>query len=157
LLRRGSRTVFPRQQTMTAAIDWSYALLAEPERVLFRRLGVFAGGWSIESAEAVCPGPGLEAADTLYLLGALLDKSLVTAAESDGSRRYRLLETIREFAVDRLMASDEVLAVRHRHAAYFVGLAELADPKLRGPDHLKWSTRLEVEHDNLTAALAWLL
>ena len=170
LLSGGSRTALPRHQTLSGLIAWSYDLLSEPERDLFRRLSVFAGGFSLEAVEAVCAGPQSTVADPLTLLGQLVDKSLVFVETADPSSpsglpvlgaRYRLLETVRQYAWERLSEieaprrGDAVAAVRDRHLAYYVKLAEAADPALRGGDQLAWLERLEFEHDNLRAALAW--
>ncbi len=157
LLSAGPRTAMPRQQTLEAAVDWSYALLSEPERAILRRLSVFASGWTFEAAETVVAGDGVHAYAVLELLAHLVDKSLVVAEEQHGSIRYRLLETIRQFAFGRLTEAHEATAARDRHGAYFLELAELAEPKMRGPDALEWVDRLDAEHDNLRAALAWSL
>ena len=155
LLTGGSRTALPRQQTLRAAIDWSYALLSEPERVLLRRLSVFAGGWTLEAAEAVCSGDGLEDFEVLDLLCQLVDKSLVLADEQDGEARYGLLETVRQYAQDRLLEAGEAEIVRERHRDWFLELVEQAEPRLEGPEQAFWFERLETEHDNLRAALDW--
>jgi non-specific serine/threonine protein kinase len=157
LLSAGPRTAMPRQQTLEAAVDWSYALLSEPERAILRRLSVFAGEWTFEAAEAVVAGDGVHTYAVLELLAQLVDKSLVVAEEQHGSVRYRLLETIRQFAFGHLTEANEATAARGRHAAYFLELAEVAEPKMRGPDALEWVDRLDSEHDNLRAALAWSL
>lgn len=155
LLTGGSRAALPRQQTLRAAVDWSYALLPEPERILLRRLAVFAGGWTLPAAEAVCGGAGLEAADVFPLLVDLVDKSLVVAEPEEAEPRYRLLETLRQYGVERLREADEALAVRTRHLEWFAGLADEMEQGLRGPDQLTWLARLEREHDNVRTALAW--
>lgn len=157
LLSGGPRTAMPRQQTLQAAVDWSYALLSEPERAVLRRLAVFAGGWTLEAAEAVSAGDGVQTYAVLELLAQLVDKSLVQAEEQPGAVRYRLLETIRQFASGRLEEAAETSAARERHMAYFLELAELAEPQMRGRDALEWVDRLDAEHDNLRAALAWSL
>jgi predicted ATPase/DNA-binding CsgD family transcriptional regulator len=157
LLSGGPRTAMPRQQTLQAAVDWSYALLSEPERAVLRRLSVFAGGWSFEAAETVVAGHGVNTYAVLELLAQLVDKSLVVATEQYGSVRYRLLETIRQFAHSRLQEAHEATDSRERHLAYYLELAELAEPKMRGADALEWVDRLDAEHDNLRAALAWSL
>ena len=160
LLTGGSRAAPPRQRTLRATLDWSHDLLSAPERALFRRLSVFAGGWTLAAAEAVCAGAdgeGIAPDEVLGLLIGLVDKSLVTADEQpDGSVRYRLLETLRQYARERLAAGGEGEAVRRRHAAYFLGLAEAAGPDLLGGRQSAWLDRLEREHDNLRAALEWL-
>jgi len=157
LLSGGPRTAMPRQQTLQAAVDWSYTLLSEPERAVLRRLSVFAGGWTFEAAEAVVAGDGVHSYAVLELLAQLVDKSLVLAEEQHGAIRYRLLETIRQFAFGRLEEAAEATGARERHVAYFLELAELAEPMMRGPDALEWVDRLDAEHDNLRAALAWSL
>jgi predicted ATPase/DNA-binding CsgD family transcriptional regulator len=155
LLTGGSRTVLPRHQTLQAAMDWSYDLLSEPERALFRRLSVFAGGWILEAAEAICPGEGIEAAAVLDLLTSLADKSLVLVETRTGEPRYRLLETIRQYSRTRRGMSGEAAAVQRRHGDWYLALAERAEAELRGPRQEAWLERLEVEHDNLRAALEW--
>ncbi len=172
LLTGGSRTALPRQQTLRALIDWSWDLLSVEEKLLCRRLSVFVGGWTLEAAEFVCDGmdardpaqPSLTSLlDVLDLLTRLVDKSLVVIEEhgdallSPGATRYRMLETIRQYAREKLLEAGEaeVKGVRGRHLAFFLGLAESAEPGLRGADQLDWLARLEVEHDNLRAALQW--
>jgi predicted ATPase/class 3 adenylate cyclase/uncharacterized protein HemY len=155
LLTGGSRTALPRQQTLRALIDWSYDLLSSSERALLRRLSVFAGGWTLEAAEAVCAGDGVEEWEVLDLLTSLVEKSLVLYEERGGEGRYRLLETVRQYARDRLLEAGEAAAVRGRHRDWCLALAEEAEPKLGGPEQVVWLDRLEREHDNLRAALAW--
>ena len=158
LLTGGSRTALPRQQTLRALIDWSYSLLSEPERVLLRRLAVFAGGWSLEAAEAVCAGrraDGILPSDVLELLTHLVDKSLVVAEERAGSARYRMLETIRQYAREKLLESSEGQGLHDRHLDYFVKLGAEAEPKLRGRELGEWLDRLEAEIDNIRSALSW--
>jgi non-specific serine/threonine protein kinase len=151
-LTGGSRGALPRQQTLRATLDWSYALLAEPERALFRRLAVFAGGFSLEAAEAVgAPAGG----DTLDLLTQLVDKSLVVAEQQAGAVRYSLLETVRQYARERLVEVEEAPAARDRHRDWYAALAERSEPELRGAGQQEWRERLEAEHDNLRAALEW--
>jgi predicted ATPase/DNA-binding SARP family transcriptional activator/DNA-binding CsgD family transcriptional regulator len=158
LLRGGSRTATPRQQTLRGAMDWSYELLSEPEQELFRRLSVFAGGWTLEAAEAVGPGGNVEIEDVLDLLFKLVDKSLVVAETGrGGAARYRMLEPIRQYARVRLEESEKADTTRDRHAAFFLALAKEAEPELSGPQQSLWVERLESEHDNLRAALSWLL
>jgi non-specific serine/threonine protein kinase len=153
LLTAGPRTALPRQQTLRATVDWSYDLLAEPERALLRRLSVFAGGWTFEAAEAVAAGDGIQTHAVLDLMAQLVDKSLVIAEEQRGAVRYRLLETIRAYARDRLLEAGEAERTRDRHLAYFLGLAEEAEPRLRGAEERVTLDRLEAEHANLQAAL----
>ena len=155
LLTGGSRTALPRQQTLRGAMDWSFDLLAEAERVLLRRLSVFAGGWSLEAAEAVCSGNGVDASGILDLLTQLVDKSLVVVETRGGEARYRLLETVRQYGLDRLLEAGETADVRKRHRNWYLDFAEGADPKLRRHEQDVWLDRLETEHDNLRAALAW--
>ena len=150
LLSGGTRTALPRHQTLRAALDWSHALLTEPERVVFRRLAVFAGSASLDAIETVCADRNETPAD---LLSQLVGKSLVVTDQG----RYRMLETIKEYAREALIESGEIETVRGRHRDYFLRLAERANPELRGPDQGNWVSRLEVEHDNLLAALEWSL
>ncbi len=157
LLTAGPRTVMPRQQTLRATMDWSYALLSEPERALLRRLSVFAGGWTCEAAEAVCAGDGIEPYAVLDLLTQLVDKSLVVAEEQHRTVRYRMLETIRQYSREKLAEAGEETSTRDRHLACFLRLAEEAEPKLRGSECRATLQHLEEEHDNLHAALEWSL
>ncbi|MFI6862262.1 BTAD domain-containing putative transcriptional regulator [Streptomyces sp. NPDC050421] len=159
LLTGGSRTVLPRQQTLRAVVDWSWDLLDEDERTALRQVSVFAGGWDLTAAEAVIspparPGPHASAG-TADLIGALVDKSLVVAAPAaDGTMRYRLLETIHEYAVERIAETPEIRAAAGRaHTAYFTALVEEAEPRLRSGDQLPWIQRLETDLDNIRAAL----
>ena len=153
LLTGGSRTALPRHQTLRAAMDWSYDLLSEPERALLRRLSVFAGGWTLDAAEAICAGGGSRASDILDLLSSLVDKSLVLVETRPPDTRYHLLETIRQYSRDRLQESDEAVAVQRRHLDWYLVLAERAQAELRGPQQEAWLERLEAEHDNLRGAL----
>jgi len=174
LLTSGSRTALPRQQTLKALIDWSYELLTPAERTLLARLSVFAGGWTLEAAEQVIgnreQGRGnreqsrkglysslfpVPSDEVLDVLTSLVEKSLVIYEEGDGGARYRLLETVRQYARERLMESGEMEAVRGQHGAYFLALAREARPQLLGPEQKAWFDRLEREHDNLRAGLAW--
>lgn len=153
LLTGGSRTVLPRQQTLRAVVDWSWDLLDPAERILLRRLAVFAGGWTLEAVEEVCSGDGIDAADAAALLGSLVDKSLVLADLTDDGARYRMLETIAEYAAERLDESAERAVVEGRHLRFFREYIRTADPRLRGSEQLLWLTRVEREHENLRAAL----
>ena len=158
LLTGGSRTALPRQQTLRALIDWSYDLLTPLEKTLLCRLAVFAGGWTLEAAEQVGAGESetgedIEAWAVLDLLTSLADKSLVVAEQEEEHTRYRLLETVRQYARDRLSESGESLVVRARHGDYFVALAEEIMPKLAGSEQAQWLRVLEAEHDNLRQAL----
>jgi predicted ATPase/class 3 adenylate cyclase len=153
VLTGGDRTALPRQQTLRALIDWSHDLLDDAERALFRRLGVFAGNFTLEACEAICAGEPLPAQDVLDVLGRLVDKSLVVLA-ADGSH-YRMLETIRGYAADRLGSSGEARAIHDRHLRYFVEIAEAMWRKLSGPEQAHALDRLDFERENLLAAHAW--
>ena len=179
LLTGGSRTALPRQQTLRALIDWSYDMLPKAEQVLLRRLSVFAGGWTFEAAEGVCEGiedgetrgggdqqkepvaashiprGPIASDDVLDSLTHLVDKSLVAADEQGQDVRYRLLETIRQYARGKLLESGESAPLRDRHLDFFVKLAEEAEPKLESAEEFEWMSRLEPDHDNLRAALEW--
>ncbi len=157
LLTGGGRTTVPRQQTLRAVIDWSHDLLSAKEKTLLRRLSVFAGGWALEAAEAVCSGNGVETGEALDLLTQLVDKSLVVVEMNDAGPRYRLLETLRQYGQDRLLESGEAADVRDRHREWYLVLAERAELELRGTQQLVWMQRLETEHDNFRAALEWVL
>ena len=157
VLSAGGRTARPRQHTLHATMDWSHDLLSDEERTLFRRLSVFAGGFSLEAAETVCVGGDAERDEVLGLLSRLVDKSLVVAREEGGETRYRLLETVRQYGSERLSESDEAAEFRERHAGYYLTLAEEAEPELKGEGQLTWLERLEREHDNLRASMRWLL
>ncbi len=151
LLRSGDATVLPRQRTLRVLIDWSYDLLAGAEQALLRRLAVFIGGWTLEGAEAVGAGDGIAAADVLDLLSALVEKSLVLI-DADGAR-YRLLQTVRQYAEERLLEFGEAAVVRDRFLAHFLEFAAKARPELAGPEQGRWMTRLDADHENLLAAL----
>ncbi|HET9001388.1 MAG TPA: adenylate/guanylate cyclase domain-containing protein, partial [bacterium] len=155
LLTGGSRTGLPRQQTLRAAMDWSYDLLSDQERGVLRRLSVFAGGWTLEAAEAVCAAESVEAADVLDLITQLVDKSLVVAETQGGEARYRLLETVRQYGRTRLAEAGEATGVAIRHRDWFLQHAERAEPEFFGPEQRTWLDRLETEHDNLRVALEW--
>jgi predicted ATPase/DNA-binding SARP family transcriptional activator/DNA-binding CsgD family transcriptional regulator len=158
LLTTGSRTASARQRTLRGALDWSYDLLSEPERVLFARLSIFAGGWTLEAAEAVGVGEDIEEGEVFDLLLRLVDKSLVVAeASAGGAVRYRMLEPVRQYAQEKLKEKGETQAAKRAHAQYFLALAEEAEPELLGPRETEWYERLEEEHDNIRAALSWLL
>ena len=159
LLTGGGRTRAPRQRTLRGALDWSHKLLPEDERVLFRRLSVFAGGWTLEAAEAVVSGEDVQEGAVLDLLSNLVDKSLVVAAEApgDGGVRYRMLELVRQYAQELLEASGEAEGALRRHAEFFVDLAERARPELRAERQVEWLDTLERENGNLRAVLAWAL
>ena len=153
LLAGGDQTALPRQQTLRALIDWSHDLLTEQERALLRRLAVFAGGWSLEAADAVGAGGELAQAEVLELLTNLVDKSLV-AMDAEGAR-YRLLETVREYALEKLKASGEFDTVSSRHLDYFANFAESMRALTRKPEPWRYLTCLDLERENLLAAHAW--
>ena len=155
LLTGGSRTTLPHHQTLQAAMNWSYDLLSVQEKAVLRRLSVFAGGWALDAAEAVCSGDRIDASDILDLLAQLVGKSLVAAETEDGEARYRLLETVQQYGRDRLQESGEAEVVRRRHRDWYLGLTERAEPELVGAEQAAWLDRLEMEHDNLRAALMW--
>jgi predicted ATPase len=159
LLTAGSRTALPRHRTLRATIDWSHELLSDEETVLFRRLSVFAGGFTLEEAEIVCSGEDLEQDQVLDVLSRLVDKSLVAMRERDGGPRYGSLETVRQYGWAKLVESGEAEDVRRHHASFFLALAEEAEPSMeprnKTTDRGRWLERLEVEHDNLRAALRW--
>jgi predicted ATPase/DNA-binding SARP family transcriptional activator/DNA-binding CsgD family transcriptional regulator len=158
LLTGGGRTLTPRQRTMRGSLDWSHALLAEPERKLFGRLAVFAGGWSLEAAETVCAADGIERGDVHSLLGELVDKSLVMVGPTaNGATRYRMLEPIRQYAREKLEESGQADEAQGQHVAFFLDVAEQAEPELAGSQQSHWVKQLEREHDNLRAALSWVL
>jgi predicted ATPase/DNA-binding CsgD family transcriptional regulator len=156
LLVRGSSPAVPHHQTLRAAMDWSFALLSAPERLLFRRLAVF-GGWSREAVEAVCTDSQVPATGVLELLSSLSDKSLIAGAPQGQVMRWRMLDTMRAYAWERLVEGGEAEALRERHAAWCCELAETAAPHLYGGEAAAWLQRLEAEHDNLRAALTWSL
>jgi predicted ATPase/class 3 adenylate cyclase len=157
LLTAGSRTALPRHQTLRALIDWSYGLLSDKERVLLRRMSVFTGDWSIDAAERICSGGEIEFSEVLELLIQLVDKSLVAAEEGTIEARYRMLETIREYATEKLAEKEEMDAFSRHHADFFLALAEQAEPKLTSADRTPWLDRLEVEYDNIRRALQWFI
>jgi len=157
LLTGGSRTALERQQTLRATVGWSYSLLAGAERVLLGRLSVFAGGFDLDAAEAVCGSGDLDVLDVADLLGSLVDKSLVVAEPAGAGLRYRLLETIRLFAAERLVeAGDgEAAAVAAAHCAHFLAVAEAAAAYLTGPEQGKWLARLDADRANLRRAAGY--
>jgi predicted ATPase/class 3 adenylate cyclase len=157
LLTGGGRAAVLRQQTLRAAMDWSFDLLSEAERLLLRRLSVFAGGWTLEAAEAVCSRNGVDASDILDLLTQLVDKSLVIAETRGGEARHRLLETVRQYGRERLVEAKEEADIRRLHRDWYLDLAEGDKPRRSGQEHMRWLERLETEHDNLRAALEWSL
>jgi predicted ATPase/class 3 adenylate cyclase len=158
LVTGGARNLPERQRTLRGTIEWSFALLEGGERVLFARLAVFSGGRTLEAIEAICDAKGDLPVDALDGVSSLLDKSLLRQEEGpEGEPRFVMLETIHEYARERLEESGEAEEVRRLHAEYFLGLAEEAEPELTGPDQLAWLERLESEHDNMRATLQWSL
>jgi predicted ATPase/DNA-binding SARP family transcriptional activator/uncharacterized protein HemY len=156
LLTGGDRTRMPRQQTLRAALDWSYNLLTEPEQTLLQRLSLFAGGWTLEAAERVCAGEGLEDGEVLDVLASLVDKSLVLFAEQEeAGGRYFQLETVRQYGWEQLRQTESWAAWRNRHRDYFLQYVQDAERKRLGPEQQVWLQQLETEHDNLRAALNW--
>jgi predicted ATPase/DNA-binding NarL/FixJ family response regulator len=152
LLKSASRTANPRQQTLAATLEWSHDLLAEPERTLFRRLSVFAGGFTLGAPESICAGGDIDADDVLELLTRLVDTSV---AEHGGAEaRYRLLETVRQYGVEKLQESEETDGTGDRHAIFFLALADEVEPKINSADRPRWLERLGKDHDNLRVALA---
>jgi predicted ATPase len=156
LLTSGSRGALPRHQTLRAAIDWSYELLAGPERELFSQLSVFVGGFTLEAAEEVCGAEDGEHAGVLESLSRLVDQSLVVS-EDRGHARFRMLETLRRYADERLAEAGAAEERQRRHAGYFLRLAERAEPMIRGPQQATWLRRLQADHDNVSAAIDWAL
>ena len=158
LLTGGARDLPERQRTLRATIEWSHALLDEGEQLLFGRLAVFSGGRTLEAIEEICDADGDLPVDTFDGVSSLLDKSLIRQEEGpNGEPRFVMLETVHEFAREKLGQSTEAEEIKRVHAQYFLTLAEEAYPELRGPDQLEWLERLEVEHDNMRAALSWAL
>jgi predicted ATPase/DNA-binding SARP family transcriptional activator len=156
LLTTGSRTALPRHRTLRATMEWSFALLGAREQTLLRRLAVFAGSFTLDAAEAVGAAPGLEADDILDGVSALVDKSLIVMESGDGVARYRLLETVRQYGVERLEESGELAGVEWRHAAHFLAFVEAAAPNLVGGSNAPGLlARLAAEQDNLRAASTW--
>jgi non-specific serine/threonine protein kinase len=161
LLTGGSRTALPRHQTLRATLDWGYPLLTEAERAVFRRLAVFAGGWSLEGAEAVCAGEGQEG-EVVSLLAGLVDKSMVVLGWQGQAGRYGMLETMRQYAWEKLAGAGEAAAVRGRHLAYYLRLAEDLSTSSRGSEQVLALKRFNLERfdqerDNIRAALGWSL
>jgi predicted ATPase/class 3 adenylate cyclase/DNA-binding NarL/FixJ family response regulator len=160
LLATGNRTALPRHQTLRGAIDWSYDLLPEAERMLLRRLSVFAGGCTLDAAEFVCAdetSDGILAHEILDLVSHLVDKSLVVVDKQGDETRYRMLETIREFAREKLSESRETDSIRQRHLDFMLKLAEEAGPQLSGAEKKAWFVRLENDYDNLRTAWDWAI
>ncbi len=158
VLSGGARDLPARQQTLRAAIAWSYDLLPPAEQMLFRRLAVFVDGWTWEAAETICQAAGPLANDILEVLASLVDQSLVRQEEqAEGEARFWMLQVLREFGLERLVETGELEATRTAHATYYLALAEEAEPQLRGNQQTLWFNRLEQEYENLRAALSWLL
>ena len=155
LLTGGGRTVLPRQQTLELSVAWSYDLLDDAEKAMLRRLSVFAGGFTLEAAESVCPNGDVDAYAVLDILSRLVDKSLVQADIGETEGRYRLLETIRVYAQTKLVEAGETDGVRDRHRDYYLGLAERAEPQLVLADGAAWLDLLEVEQRNLFSSAEW--
>ena len=156
LLTGGARTTLPRQQTLRSLIDWSYDLLKDREKALLCRVSVFSGGWTLEAAEQVCVGEGVDEDAVLDLLTSLVDKNLVVAEERSSATRYRLLETMHQYGRERLREIDDEVRWQRGHFAYFLSLAEEAHTEsTHGSDQQRWLDRVEVEHDNLRLALAF--
>ena len=154
LLIGGSRVALPRQQTLRASLDWSYDLLEEGERLLLRRLAVFAGGWTLEAAESICADRGIMAGEVLDLLAGLVNQSLVLLEERTGPR-YRLLETVRQYGWEKLAAAGEAPLLRERHFEWYLTLAGQAALHVGGAEREVWLERLEEELENLRTALDW--
>ncbi len=156
-LTSGARHAPTRQQTLRAALDWSYQLLATGERVLFRRLAIFADGWTLDMAESICAGEDLAASGILDLHSQLVAKSLVQAVLDGDEARYRLLEPVRQYAIEWLDVSGERPRLCAQAAAYFAAFLEAIEAELSGPAQVGWFTRLEQEHDNIRFALRWAI
>jgi predicted ATPase len=155
LLTDGSRAALPRHRTLRSMLDWSYDLLTKREQAMLRRVAVFAAGWTLASAEQVCAGNGIDASDVIEKLTSLVDKNLVVTDEQAGATRYRMLETVRQYAQDRLRDSGEESQWRSSHLACFVALGAEFNREVIGTKQHAWLARIASEHDNLRAALAW--
>lgn len=155
LLTGGSRAALPRHRTLRAAMDWSYDLLTEPQRTLLARLSVFAGGWTLEAAEAVCAGDGIDAPEIVNLLTSLVDKSLVLADIENGAARYSMLETVRQYGEECLDDTGTAVSVCRRHRDCYLTLAEQGSAGLDGPGQKTWLDRMDREYGNLRGALEW--
>jgi predicted ATPase/DNA-binding CsgD family transcriptional regulator len=155
LLTGGARSALPRQRTLRASVDWSHELLEEPQRMLLRRLSVFTGGFTLEAAEQVCPGDGFERAQILDGLASLVEHSLVQAEERAPAVRYRLLETVREYALERLEEAGELETLRDRHRDAYLALSERVEPELLTPREVESLDLLDAEAANLQAAIEW--
>ncbi len=157
ILTGGNRTALPRQQTLRAAIEWSYNLLEPKEKLLLQRLSVFSGGWTLEAAEHVCSYEGLDFLEILDLISNLNSKSLVIYEEKEAGPRYGMLESLKQYARERLMESPGGTEARTRHAAFFFDLSTSAEVQLSGPEQITWLQQLDVEHSNLRTALEWTM
>jgi predicted ATPase/DNA-binding CsgD family transcriptional regulator len=157
LLTSGSRLALPRQQTLRATLDWSYSLLSEQEQVLLQRLSVFAGNWALQAAEAVCPGEDIGACEVLDGLTNLVNKSLVMMEEREEQACYRLLETVRQYAWEKLAGTGEDAHLRDQHLAYFLTLVRAAEPRFSGAEQSRWIRRLEQAYANLRVACDWAI
>ena len=157
LLTDGSRAALPRHRTLRSMIDWSYDLLTDVEQAMLPRVSVFVGGWTLAAAEHVCTGDGIEKSDTIGVLTSLADKNLIIPEEQEGATRYRMLETIRQYALDRLRETGEEVTWRNRHFAWVLALAEESFDPLSGPDQGLWLDRMARELDNFRAALKWAI
>ena len=157
VLTSGDRTADARQRTLRGAVDWSHDLLTRDERVLFRRLAVFRGGWTLTAAEAVVTDNELPAERVMELLERLVRQSLVVLDQADGHTRYRMLETLRQYATGKLADAGETTGMDSAHAAYFLVMGEKAETGLRGPAQARRLAELRTEHSNLRAALSWLV
>lgn len=157
ILTGGSRTALPRQKTLTALIDWSYDLLSPDERVLFNRVAVFAGSFTLDAAAFTCGGDGIDESDVLELICSLADKSLVVVDTSGKQERYRVLETTRQYALEKLAASGERERVACRHANFFRGVAQMAEKSFGAMPLSGWLAILEPELENFRATLEWTL
>ena len=156
LLTGGARMALPRHRTLQAAVDWSYELLTEAERELFGRLSIFPGSFSLETVELVCAGDGIDRDDILDLLTRLIDRSLVTRFDVDGEARYQLLQSLRQYAAEKLEERGGTLELQRRHRDHFAALVDEARPAFfAGPEPVAWVERLSLEHDSLRAALTW--
>ncbi len=157
LLTGGSRVLMPRQQTLRATMEWSHSLLRAPEQTLLRRLSTFAGGCTLDAVEGVCAGEMVPREQVVTHLAELVRDSLVVLQPEESPPRYRLLEPVRQYALEQLETSGEAGAVREQHLDWYVALAEEAEPELSGVGQRQWLARLEAEHDNIRAALTWSL
>ena len=157
LLTGGNRTALERHQTLRATLDWSYNLLPAPEQILFRRLSTFVNGWTLDAAESVCSDELIPREDVFDVLEKLVNKSLVLAQEWKDETRYSMLETMRQYAGEKLIESGESEKLHDRHLNYYLELAETAEPHLIRPEQIIWLDRLEADHDNLRQSLEWAL